>query len=143
MATENTYNIVGLCAGRHELPVSTYIFEHIDDVLDFSKMNSIAEKFVVEHCHPRFTSGQGVNQTGYTVVKCLISDDPLNVVVTGLTACTVAVMWACALYGVDLTLWHFDRDSGKYMPQHCNFSGRWYTENNDDVIQKLLSGVAS
>lgn len=141
MATENTYNIVGLCAGRHELPVSTYIFGHIDDVLNFSTMNAIAEKYILENCHPRITSGQGVNQADYTDVECLISDDPLNVVVTGLTACTIAVMWACALYGVTLTLWHFDRDSGKYMPQHCNFSGR-YTENNDEAIQELLSQVS-
>lgn len=42
----------------------------------------------------------------------------LVVYVTGLTACTAALVAECARTGVDLTLMHFDRDSGQYVQQH-------------------------
>ena len=47
--------------------------------------------------------------------------DPLDVIVTGLTAATTALMWACACYGVPLTLWHFDRETGEYRSQRFYF----------------------
>lgn len=113
----NTY---GLCAGRHPLPVEGYIFSEVQNVLDFHTMNRIAEQFVVDHCNPHITTGCGPSQVDYTDVQ-VYTGDPLNVVVTGLTACTTAIMWACACYGVQLTLWHYDRETGDYVPQRFDF----------------------
>lgn len=111
----------GLCAGRHEIPVKGYIFQSVENVLDFTELNRIAEQFVVENCHPEVTIGDGGPAAiGYTDVACY-KGKPLDVVVTGLTPCTTSVMWACACYGVKLTLWHYNRETGDYVPQKFNF----------------------
>lgn len=101
---------VGLCRGRHNLPVEGYIFGEVVDVHDFTSMQEIADKYVRENCN----------------VREIMDDDgesryvggSLEVYVTGLTALTAAVMAACMWYGVSLTLYHFDRDSGEYIPQN-------------------------
>ena len=113
-------NAVGLCAGRHNIPVEKYIFSEVNNVLDFSTLNRTAEAFIKENCNIRLESGTGINQTTYVDVECY-RGDALHVVVTGLTQCTTAVMYACAFYGVPLTLWHYNRDDGGYVPQRFNF----------------------
>ena len=107
--------VVGLCAGRHQLPVDEYIYGEIKDVLDFAGLLHIADKYVHEHCNPR----NAIN--GWDDTKIVVGE-PLNVIVTGLTPCTAAVMYACACYGVDLTLWHYDREADDYKPQSFRFA---------------------
>ena len=41
----------------------------------------------------------------------------LNLYVTGLTVALVSVINACRKLNIKLTLWHYDRDKGKYYPQ--------------------------
>ena len=113
-------NAVGLCAGRHNIPVEKHIFTDVQNVLDFKTLNHIAAKFILDNCNPHTTVGQGVSQDDDNDVT-VWTGDPLDVVVTGLTACTSAVMYACACYGINLTLWHYDRDSGEYVPQKFLF----------------------
>ena len=112
------HNPVGLCAGRHPLPVVGYIFEEVVDVHDFTAMQEIADKYVRENCDVR----EIVDDCGNSVY---VGGD-LQVVVTGLTALTAAVMAACMWYGVRLTLWHYDRETGEYMPQN------WYEWRSGD-----------
>lgn len=111
--------VVGLCAGRHQLPVDEYIYSEIKDVLDFAGLLHIADKYVHEHCNPRNAIGSAIN--GWDDTKIVVGE-PLNVIVTGLTPCTAAVMYACACYGVDLTLWHYDREADDYKPQSFRFA---------------------
>lgn len=85
----------GLVRGRHPLPVDSYIFDEVADVLDFASMRAVVEEFVA-----------GIS-----------AGSEIEVYVTGLTACTAEVIRSCALHGVGLTLYHFDRDSGGYVPQ--------------------------
>lgn len=113
-------NAVGLICGRHDIPVSRYIFEDVEDVLDFAALRRIANGFVVDNCNIRIEFSRPVNNTMREEVM-LIKGNPLDVVVTGLTACTTAVMYACAKCGVPLTLWHFDRETGDYVPQFFQF----------------------
>lgn len=113
-------NAVGLCAGRHDIPVEKFIFTNVENVLDFAELNRTAEQFIKVNCNPRVTFGQGPAQVDYTDVE-RYKGNALDVVVTGLTQCTAAVMWACACYGVPLTLWHYNRDTGDYVPQRFNF----------------------
>lgn len=110
----------GLCAGRHQIPVRGYIFNEVKDVLDFTALNNVAFDFVQANCNIRTHFGAGIAQVDYTDVEQAIGDH-LDVVVTGLTACTTAVMWACACNGVPLALWHYDRETGDYVPQHFRF----------------------
>ena len=102
-------NAVGLCAGRHNLPVKGYIYEDVRDVHDFDEIQRIADNFVRDN--------GGIREITDDYGETVIVGKSLDVVVTGLTALTAAVMAACAWYGVSLTLWHFDRESGEYVPQ--------------------------
>lgn len=87
-----TKRIFGLVKGRHPLPVEDYIFEKIEDVLDFETLEKEATEKVAGVSH-------------------------VDLYVTGLTAATVAVITAVKKAGGEISLFHFDRDSGEYVRQ--------------------------
>lgn len=113
---ENKINIVGLCAGRHNLPVSNYIFDEINDPTDFAGMRKTAAQWVDAHCDLHRSFGAGLNQLDYTDVAVCVGT-PLTIYVTGLTAALTAVLSVCAQCGISVTLMHYDRDTGEYLPQ--------------------------
>ena len=88
---------VGLCASRHPMPVSEYIFPETLDPMAFDDMEKTASAFIA------FIDGMAGNS--------------LVVYVTGLTAATAAVIKVCALRGIGLTLMHYNRETGEYVPQ--------------------------
>lgn len=91
---------IGLCKGRHEIAgVSEYVFPTEVDPLDVDGLLAQAASAV-----------RGA--------------DFVNLYVTGLTVALVAVINACALQQVPLTLWHFDRESGEYYPQSVKVCGK-------------------
>lgn len=108
---------VGLCRNRHPLPVEEYIFEQEINPLDFNAMHDTALKFVLDHCNI-IECGQwsAPNQTDWTDVSALVGDE-LIVYATGLTAALCAVINVCQAHGVPLTVMHYDRVSGEYLPQ--------------------------
>ena len=109
---------VGLCASRHAMPVQEYIYpESVEDPTDFEWMDKIAEDFVLHHVGLTTVTRQALDQRWGEDVPCWAGERTLVVYVTGLTACTAAVIKACALNGVGLTLMHYDRESGEYLPQ--------------------------
>lgn len=108
---------VGLIAGRHELPVDRYIFDEIKDVLDFEAVKAGVSAFLQEQVGITQKTGTCINQNDYTDVQMFSGCKKLVVYVTGLTSVVAEVISQCALNGVSLTLMHFDRDSGKYVPQ--------------------------
>ena len=86
-------NVFGLCEGRHDIEhVNKYIFEKIENVFDFETMNEII----------------------YEKLKG-VSD--LHLYVTGLTPALTTVINYCYLNRVNLTLYHFNRDTGEYVSQ--------------------------
>ena len=87
---------VGLFKGRHELPVNNYIFAGEISPVDFKRMDEVAMCWVMQYTNP---------------------GDVLFLYVTGLTAATVAVIKACKRLGLGLVLMHYDRTSGRYVPQ--------------------------
>ena len=91
---------LGLCAGRHDIPgVENYIFISVEDPTDVDGMYS----------HVMNVLGAG----GHS----LDCGDSLDLYVTGLTVALGAVVRYCATWGVSLTLYHYDRESGDYYPQ--------------------------
>ncbi len=108
--------VVGLCAARHAMPVTEFIFPEVNPT-DFDGMEKTAEEFILHHVGLTVTERQALDQRYGEDVPCWSGKRTLVVYVTGLTACTAAVIKACALNGVDLTLMHFDRESGEYLPQ--------------------------
>lgn len=83
---------VGLCAGRHEIPVEEYIFPDPVDPLDYNAMYKRAMQVVPNGGH-------------------------LTVYVTGLTAAMLAVVAACESKRCTLYAMHYDRETGTYRRQ--------------------------
>lgn len=99
---EKTINIA-LCEARHQMPecVTGAIYPNTVDPLDVGGITETADVFMREH-----------------------SGEDVNVYVTGLTVCTIAVVKAALMRLAmesarprTLTLWHFDRATGDYYPQ--------------------------
>lgn len=109
--------IVGLCASRHPLPVTEYIYPETVNPLDFDGLKAGAVKFIRARVGVESVYAQPINGNDYTDTECFRGRRELVVYVTGLTAATAAVIAACAESGVHLTLMHFDRESGNYLPQ--------------------------
>ena len=108
---------VGLVRGRHELPTDTYIFDEIEDVFDFDGMYETAVVFIQQNIGVTKKAGRAINSASYTDDEVYRGDRELVVYVTGLTAALAAVIAACAAWGVQLTLMHYDRETGDYRPQ--------------------------
>ena len=88
----------GLCEGRHPLPVDEYVYREISSVSDLDTLDRVACDFIAAH-----SLGHGAGE--------------LRLYVTGLTVALVAVINCCCRNGVNLTLLHFDRESGQFFPQ--------------------------
>ena len=108
---------VGLIKGRHEMPVDNYIFDEINDVLNFDNMSKQIVDFINNNINVYSVYGCGINQIGYEDVEILTSDTRLIVYITGLTAVTAELIKVCALKGIFLTLMHYDRENNGYIPQ--------------------------
>jgi len=94
------YAHIGLCEGRHEItrddgkPLTDFIFPQIvENPMDF------------------FSNFE----TAYGVLVRLLE---VKLYITGLTPCLTATLLAAEKAGVEsLILMHYDRESGKYLPQ--------------------------
>lgn len=89
-----TYTL-GLCAGRHDLPVSDFIFYDGDITFPINPTALL--------------------DTAATKLRYLYKGDKLVIYVTGLTPATVAITKFCSINGIKLTLKHFDHDSNSYI----------------------------
>lgn len=84
-----------LCKGRHSTPATDgAVFETEVNPLDISALESEVKKKLVS-----------------------LNITKLNLYVTGLTVALIAVLNATRELGIKVTLWHFDRESGKYYCQ--------------------------
>ena len=86
---------LGLCAGRHDLPVSDFIFSDGDITFPINPPTLF--------------------NTASIKLRDLNYGDKLVVYVTGLTPDVVAIIKYCSIRNIKLTLKHFDRDSNSYI----------------------------
>jgi hypothetical protein len=100
---------VGLIEGRHNMPVSSYIFDKVEDMFDYAGIRKHIEDFI--------RSEVGVDYCEDGIVYTNSGLKHLVVYVTGLTAVACELVDACNALGVPLTLMHYDRDTGEYRPQ--------------------------
>lgn len=108
---------VGLIRGRHEMPVSSYIFEEVEDIFAFQQMEETILAFLEREVGIELGYGLCINQHEQSDVQLFRGKSNLIVYVTGLTAVTAALVGVCARNGVKLTLMHYDNASGDYKPQ--------------------------
>lgn len=109
---------VGLINNRHPMPVQNYIFEkEIENVFDFESIKNEIKEFILEKVGVHTVLNHGINQySGKNELVCYI---------TGLSSVTAALVQVCAVYGVELTLMHYDRDTDEYVPQVIFSKNRW------------------
>ena len=100
---------VGLIKGRHEMPVSDYIFEKVEDMFDYDAISNHITRFVSRKVGLSYNEGGGI-------YSCK-GEKTLVVYVTGLTAVSCELVDVCNKLGVPLTLMHYDRDTGEYRAQ--------------------------
>ena len=113
---------VGVCKGRHEMPVENYVFDFIEDPTDVNAMREVAIKYFfrlwekLPHKNCYFCDENG-NDVPFGKV-----DAKIEIYVTGLTVAVIEVLQAALYYfsGFDITLMHFDLKSGEYFPQRLN-----------------------
>lgn len=108
---------VGLCALRHEMPVTEFIYPNSVDPTDFVGMKAVFDRFLLDRVGIHTETRLALNQRYDEDVPCYRGDKALVVYVTGLTACVATVIAECAKNGVALTLMHYDRESEEYIPQ--------------------------
>lgn len=110
---------LGLINNRHNMPVDGYVLELVEDVTNVdaihdavyeSLWNKLGKHIYVSYSHP-------INSDDYTDVLTRLCDVELHLYVTGLTSAALAVAGFCAENGVPLVAYHYDRDTGAYIPQ--------------------------
>lgn len=93
---------MGLVKGRHEMPVKMYVFNEIENVLDFNKLENEA---------------WNVLQIIFQVEEDDNEAKELHLYVTGLTAATVAVINAARSLEIGVVLYHYDTVGKSYKAQ--------------------------
>lgn len=107
---------LGVCSGRHEMPVDNFVFDTIVDPTDVETLERKALEWYRSNVTPLREEGLNVD---------------INIYVTGLTVATIAIVkvfihqheWAidndypCIVHNGDITLWHFDATGKDYYPQ--------------------------
>ena len=86
---------LGLCQGRHPMPVENYIFGESVNPLDVDGLEKEAVTELLEFGKLKH----------------------IDLYVSGLTVALIAALNACRQLSIAVTLYHFDRDSGTYYPQ--------------------------
>lgn len=130
---------VGLCSGRHEMPVSEYIFQEVENPCDVESIEKNAldwvnDKFIVNVIET--LENKGLQEADFN--DCKIE---LNIYVTGLTICLTSVLKTLMLFSIMLfksasfkevtgrryykfdsdfftiNLMHYNTKTGDYVPQ--------------------------
>lgn len=87
------YAKIGLCEGRHQMPVEEYIFPQVvENPFDFSELEKVVHEKLKD-------------------VK------ELDLYVSGLTPVLIAVVNYCVYNAISLTLYHFNLSTEEYVPQ--------------------------
>ena len=126
---ENIKNIkLGLIEGRHDLPVTDYLFQEGDITfpLDMRQLAQIADK--------RLSEAGAVSS-----FEDRFNPSQIDVYVTGLTAATTAVIRVALVKGYLLTLHHFDRDSQTWLPQQI--IGKSDLHLDSDYPSIIMGGI--
>lgn len=125
---------VALCEGRHNIPEATdgAIFGSIEDptnigVLECDAYDRLWELFeqygIVEYRTEEVVEFDELNDEEFIAThtdRVVTEAVELNIYVTGLTVALISVLNVCrynAIGDINITLWHYDRESGKYYPQ--------------------------
>lgn len=108
---------VALVSSRHDMPVEEAIFDYVQNPNDFGFLEWYADQWIRRHCSISIHAHEMPKNA--LMMDCYVykSNVELRVYVTGLSSALAAVIKSCVMHGVGLTLMHYDKDSGDYLPQ--------------------------
>ena len=101
------------------------IEKEIENVFDFESIKNEIKEFILEKVGVHTVLNHGINQTDSQSVSVYSGKNELVCYITGLSSVTAALVQVCAVYGVELTLMHYDRDTDEYVPQVIFSKNRW------------------
>lgn len=104
---------VSVCEGRHDMPLGANgaIFQKTipdDMITQPDKLEEYVKIRLAELLDTELIA---------LPVDCRLRTVEVNLFVTGLTVATLAIVNVCLKYGILLTCWHYDRNTGEYFPQ--------------------------
>lgn len=108
MSRKQRYEVikVGLCKGRHPLPVDDYLFpEVVENPFDFKSHEQTVVNWV--DSHPDIEWEEGAQ----------LSNKMVRIYVTGLTPVLTATISAFVTSFVRFELAHYNRDTGEFVVQ--------------------------
>ena len=111
---------LGLIKGRHEMPVSDYIFEEIKDVTNTAWIELLAiEKLLKLFPEVSKSSEDPASYVlqDYADVGYFNYRGELVLYVTGLTVALIAVINACTTLGIRVEVMHFNSETQSYFSQ--------------------------
>lgn len=108
---------LGTVAGRHNLPVSEYVLQSVEDPTNVFAIRAAVNNRL-QNLIPTKITDFGSPLNGFTDELHEEGDNvDVHLYVTGLTLVTTEIVRWCAMRGVSLTLFHFDRDRGTYFQE--------------------------
>lgn len=113
---------IGVCEGRHNMPVDGYIFKKIEDPTDVEGLQEIAEEFfqkLWEELPHQECSYWDENGNDHFIPKI---DAKVEIFATGLTVAVIEAVKAALYYCSpwDTIMMHYDASTGNYFPQKLN-----------------------
>lgn len=110
---------IGVCEGRHDMPVDGYIFKKIEDPTDVGKLQEIAEEYFAKlfaelpHKTCYYPDEWGNDHCSIKI------DGKVEIYATGLTVAVIAAIKAALYYYTyyDVAIMHYDSVKGNYYPQ--------------------------
>lgn len=118
---------IALCEGRHPIPQATdgSVFPgEIRDVTDTDRLERQAYSGLWNAAFRHHKGGEsgflapaaGWDGSGMEPLG-FVPGLKVSLYVTGLTVALIAALNVCRCEGLEVTLWHFNRDTGDYFPQ--------------------------
>jgi hypothetical protein len=111
--------IYGLVAGRHNVPASNFIFDSIDNVLDFNALEksamSVLYPIVKDIAPTSFITMDSDGCECYSKEKYRAN---LVVYVTGLSSALIALLNVCRQLSIKVQLMHYDTTTASYSCQN-------------------------
>lgn len=113
---------IGVCEGRHNMPVDGYIFKKIEDPTDVEGLQEIAEEFFqklweeLPHKECYYPDEWGNDHISIKI------DGKVEIYATGLTVAVIEAIKAALYYYnyYDIVIMHYDSVKGNYYPQKMN-----------------------
>jgi hypothetical protein len=104
---------IGVCAGRHEIPVKDFVFGELspEQITNPANLQKIAEK--------RFFEIRNAAKEVVGITNGQYWRPEVQIYATGLTVALLAIINVAKINGHSkITVMHYDRESGNYFPQN-------------------------